>query len=49
MRDLRIIATALSLALIFPLPYAQAGAAANIRSTSLDVERYLLLYGKGGG
>ncbi|WP_339516298.1 hypothetical protein [Pseudomonas sp. RL_15y_Pfl2_60] len=48
MRVLRIAATALSLALVLPLSYAKAAASADIRSTALDVERYLLLYSNGG-
>ncbi|WP_417662112.1 hypothetical protein [Pseudomonas sp.] len=48
MRDLGIAATALCLALILPLSYAQADTTANIRSTVLDVERYLLLYSNSG-
>ncbi|WP_010487431.1 hypothetical protein [Pseudomonas sp. S9] len=48
MRDLRIAARALSLALILPLSYAKADTSADIRSTALDVERYLLLYSNGG-
>ncbi|WP_339490753.1 hypothetical protein [Pseudomonas sp. EL_65y_Pfl2_R95] len=48
MRNLRVAATALSLSLILPLSFAHADTSANIRSSVLDVERYLLLYSDNG-